>query len=101
MTKGDLDSAPDSAPDSAHISRILCPPHLPTWVAPLALGLCRLNQRLQAFHHCRVSLIEVLGHQPWPNMKPGLGGSESPAFWSSTPNSGEHFPRYPSLNYLN
>ena len=36
------------------------------WVAPLALGLCRLDQRLQALHHCRVSLIEVLGHEPWP-----------------------------------
>ena len=65
-TKGDLERLILGSHQHLRILWILChPPPIwtGTWVAPLALGLCRL-QRLQALH-CRVSLIEVLGHQPW------------------------------------
>ena len=79
MTKGHLGRPPAEfgnppTPTSQDLVNLVpSSTHLATWGSPLALGLCRLDQRLQALHHCRVSLIEVLGHQPWPEFQNFLG----------------------------
>ena len=73
MTKGHLGRPPAEfgnppTPTSQDLVNLVpSSTHLATWGSPRALGLCRL-QRLQALH-CRVSLIEVLGHQPWPEFQ--------------------------------